>query len=514
MNKRILIVNCYFDDARQPVRRRIKALQAMGPAFLAGVFSPDRCDVRLYNEQYSGPLESEKLLSFPDMLVLTGLNTAFDRMRHLTAYARTKNKRVIVVAGGPAIRALPLYSARFFDYCCTGDIEELKTVIEAEFGLDHVSDALRENGWAIPRYDLAYWMKLGGYVESSRNCYFSCKFCSLTAENATYRQYDMDYICSQFKALGRKKRVLFIDNNFGSSNGRFLQERLEFLKQLKDAGYMGNWSAMASADFFSDENLEHAKASGCVALFSGVESFDSRSIENFGKNQNHRLPQIDMIKRCLNAGISFSYGLLLDIARRSVADMKKEIEFILDTHEIPLPSYISVAIPMLNTPFFYECAAGRQLLPHVKLRDLDGTTLTIKPFDSIEKVIQLIRDLRNFSGYRRKTVRHMKNFYHLYKRQIGISKIPFYLNGAAFLCFPNLFTAGPDVFRWNFKKSKRTFIGTTEPLDDAYKPAFRVDACYENFFQPTFLTNADGNINETLMPDMYQHSSLVMKRNN
>jgi len=30
MKKRILIVNCYFDDARQAVRRRIKPLQAMG----------------------------------------------------------------------------------------------------------------------------------------------------------------------------------------------------------------------------------------------------------------------------------------------------------------------------------------------------------------------------------------------------------------------------------------------------------------------------------------------------
>jgi len=65
----------------------------MAPAFLAGAFSPNLCEVKLYNEQFSGPLESEALLSWPDMLVLTGLNTAFDRMLHLTAYARTKNRK-------------------------------------------------------------------------------------------------------------------------------------------------------------------------------------------------------------------------------------------------------------------------------------------------------------------------------------------------------------------------------------------------------------------------------------
>lgn len=106
--KRVLIVNCYFDDSRQPLRRTTKIPQAMGPVYLAGAFSPARCDVRVYTELYSGPLEDEDLLSWPDMLVLTGLTNSFDRMLHLTAYARTKNSRVIVVAGGPPVRALPL----------------------------------------------------------------------------------------------------------------------------------------------------------------------------------------------------------------------------------------------------------------------------------------------------------------------------------------------------------------------------------------------------------------------
>src|SRR5438445_3916639 len=107
--KRILIVNCYVDETREPIQRTHKIPQAMGPAYLAGVFAPERCDLRLYSELASGPLEDESLLGWPDMLVLTGLTTALDRMLHLTAYARTKNPRVVVVAGAHAVPALPRY---------------------------------------------------------------------------------------------------------------------------------------------------------------------------------------------------------------------------------------------------------------------------------------------------------------------------------------------------------------------------------------------------------------------
>ena len=168
----------------------------MGAIFLAGAFSARFCDVRVYNEHHSGPLENEQLLSWPDMLVLTGLTTAFDRMLHLTAYARTKNPDVIVVAGGPPIRALPRYSRRFFDYCCLGDIEQMNDVIAEAFGEAYVA---QEN---LPRYDkaLVQWV---GHVESSRNCNFRGSFCSLTGEGGRYQKYDLEYIRKQIiAALG------------------------------------------------------------------------------------------------------------------------------------------------------------------------------------------------------------------------------------------------------------------------------------------------------------------------
>src|SRR5256714_12940928 len=210
--KRVLVVNCYFDDTRRPIRRTTKIPQAMGPVYLAGAFDRETCEVRLYNELTSGPLEDEQLLGWPDMLVMTGLTNGFDRMLHLTAYAKTKNPRVVVVAGGPAIRQLPRLAAQFFDYCCLGDIEELCDIARAALGARYVAAEM------MPRFDLAYWITWLGHIESTRYCNFRCSFCALTGEGHGYQTYNLDYIRRQMLAIRDKKHVLFIDNNFYGSD--------------------------------------------------------------------------------------------------------------------------------------------------------------------------------------------------------------------------------------------------------------------------------------------------------
>jgi hopanoid C-2 methylase len=145
--KRVLIVNTFFDQFRRLKGSPYRVPRAMGPVYLASAFSPARCDVRLYSERYSGPLEDVDLLGCADMLVLTGLTSSFDRMLHLTAYARALKEGVIVVAGGPSVRALPRRAQRFFDYACLGDIEQLQSIIRETLGADYVAEQ------PFPRFD-------------------------------------------------------------------------------------------------------------------------------------------------------------------------------------------------------------------------------------------------------------------------------------------------------------------------------------------------------------------------
>lgn len=506
LKKRILIVNCWFAELRVPVRSKTKIPQSMATAFLAGVFSPRLCDIKLYDEVYSGPLEDERLLAFPDMLVLTGLNTNFDRMLHITAYVKTKNKKAIVVAGGPAIRALSIYSKKFFDYCCVGDVEQLGEVIEDAFGKDYVSTTFLETGWVIPRFDLAYWTTIMNYVESSRNCYFRCNFCSLTAEKRQYQAYNIEYLRQQFMAMGRQSDIHFLDNNFASNDKQFVLDRFSLLKELSDAGYFKAWAAEVTSDFFLDEeNLELARDSGCKVLFSGVESFDKKALLNFKKYQNTCLPQVNTIQKCLNAGITFIYGIMFDLTTRPISELKEELDFITGSPEITLPTFISLAIPLLGTPFFYECLDQELFLPNIKLRDMDGATLILKPRDSLADAVKFVQGVQFLSGYKARVMRHMKDFFKNYKKVLPWRSMAVAQYCAFLLCAPKLPTTGSDIghiIRNGLKHPPRTFIGSTEPLDSVYKPAFSVDSRYEHYFKPTMLTDEKGYLSEALHPDL------------
>jgi hypothetical protein len=503
--KRILIVNCGVDELRVRMWRTRRLPFSMASAYLAGVLSPDLCRIILYDEIYSGPLEDEKLLSWPDMLILTGLNFTFDRMRHLTAYVRTKNKKTVVVAGGPCIRNIPRYAGRFFDYACTGDIEQLQEVIEEAFGRAYVSPAFLETGWAVPRYDLAYYMKDMVYVESSRYCNYRCNYCGLSADNQKYRPYDLAYLKAQFDALGKGKLLLFLDNNFGGPNRQFLRDRLAMLREHWRQKTFWRWSALVSNDFFfDDENLELARNSGCIGLFSGVESFDTQALISFNKYQNVHLPQVDIIKKCLEAGLTFYYGMLVDTSSRTLRDIGREIDYLLDTPQVTLPAFITLAVPLLGTPFFYECLAQKRFLPNVKIRDLDGRTLALKSLDPIPKVVQFVKNIQNFAGYRKRILRHTWEFSRIYRKKMPPESLLICIYSSLLLATPNLSTAPTSMGkvlmgRW---QHQRTYLSPTEGLDPFYRPAFRVDAQFESYFQPTMLTDGQGNLSEDLQADL------------
>ena len=158
--KKVLIVNCYFPEIREPIKRSNEVPNALAPVLLAGHFCPQTCDVRLYNEVNSGFIEvfEPELLEWPDMVVLTSLTAAFDRLLHVTAYVRSYNPNVIVAAGGHAVRALPRYSERFFDYTCLGDVEEITDVIRDSFGEQYVAREF------MPRYDMLNVARLDDWI--------------------------------------------------------------------------------------------------------------------------------------------------------------------------------------------------------------------------------------------------------------------------------------------------------------------------------------------------------------
>lgn len=467
--------------------------QALGPVYLAGAFHPELCEIRLYNEVASGPLLDEHLFAWPDMLVMTGLTNSFDRMLHLTACARTKNFKTIVVAGGPAIRALPLLAQQYFDYCCLGDIEEMQEVIADSFGREYVAQEM------LPRFDLAYWLRHINYVESTRNCNFRCSFCALTGEGHSYKKYELDYTRKQIMALGKMRRLIFADNNFYGNDRNHFFARLELIKQMRSAGYMKDWAALVTGDFFRDDkNLKIIREAGCRFLFSGVEAFDAQWLKSVNKAQNNLCPQVEMIRKCLEGGVLFSYGLIFDVDRRRITELRRELDLITNTPEITLPCFITLPIPLLGSPFFYECLNKESILPRTKLRDMDGSTLVCKPLDPIEDVVAFLGEMMTLRSYRWRVLKHSVNFVRNYYSTLSKSQLGVELVNAALLCAYSFATAPANPLVPTRRARSRTYVSTTEILDAVYTPSFRVASRYESYFQPTMVTDAGGQLSKEL----------------
>lgn len=494
--KKILIVNCYFPEMREPIKRRNEVPDALAPVLLGGYFSQEHCEVRLYNEVHSGFIEvfRPELLSWPDMVVLTGLTAAFDRLLHVSAYAKTANPKVITVAGGHGVRCLPVYSQQFFDYTCTGDVDQIRDVIQESFGAQYLSAEF------CPRYDLAYWIKRLGYAESTRNCNFKCSFCSLTGVGLKYNPQSLEYLESQMEAMGKRLIFFFNDNQLLGDGKDAFRARIERVQKRREAGQFKYWSGFVTDTFFWDEdNISLARETGCLSVFVGVESFDdSMWLKSVNKKQNSRMNQVELIQRCVEAGIIFQYGLVYDPSEQTLESMYHQLDLICEHPEIPAPNFIFMAIPFPGTPFFQDRYEKGLIQPNLRMRDLEGSTLGVKPRDPLDDVVHFIRNGRNFRGYRLRFLKHQAKFLWHYRHALGRDQMLLSSLTAAAILAPGSFSSPGALL---VRKGQRTNVAGTERLDAVYTPCLPVAEKYRSWFEPTRILDAKGELNPQLAED-------------
>jgi len=190
---------------------------------------------------------------------------------------------------------------------------------------------------------------------------------------------------------------------------------------------------------------------------------------------------------------------MVDVATRSVADLRRELDFITSTPEITLPSFVTLSIPLLGTPYFYECLKNRTILPETKLRDMDGTTILQHPVDPIEEVVKFVDDVQTMKGLHTRVIKHALGFTRLYRRKLTSMQMVLAVGAGLLVCAQPLTTSFTG-FGWARKRPRpRTYISTTEPLDHMYTPAFRVDSCFESYFKPTMVTDKQGELHGDIL---------------
>ena len=493
---RILIVNCYSDNHRHARGNALFAPQTMVTGALAGQLNAQTVDVRTWCEFKDGPYLRVQDLAWPTMLVLTGLNTAYDRMKHLSAYARTVNPQICVVAGGPTARMLPQLSRRYFDHVCVGDLDQLADVVEAEYGIGHRA------AQPSPRYDLMNWRGPLGYAESSKNCNFRCSFCSMTAEGRPFTQLALDDLERQLVPQAHRRCIMMLDQNFYGGSREGVYQRLERMKQLHQRGILKGWSALVTADFFKDtSNLARFKEAGCIGFFTGVETFDAGQIAAYNKKQNLVTPQLTVIRQCLEAGLVFHYGLIFDLYERSVADVTAELDILTSEPRITLPSFLSLAIPLLGTPLFKTRLRQKALLPHLKLRDMDGRSVMTRTVDTPEVATAFARRMDMGLLSKWKLMQRAGSLTWHYGRKLTPIAMTSAWADVVSMSFPRLGSAGREGF-FQPRTGGRTYFAPTEPLGTLYQPSIAIPEKYQHHFSPLHVTDAEGNLSPDLIDDL------------
>jgi hypothetical protein len=177
--------------------------------------------------------------------------------------------------------------------------------------------------------------------------------------------------------------------------------------------------------------------------------------------------------------------------------MRQELATILDTPSIPLPAFLSLTIPLLGTPYFQSCADEGRLLPHAKLRDMDGFTLMTRPLDDVEAVVPFVRNMEKLGGHNRDILRHSLGFYRTYRGALSARQMLASLANAARLCVPHLVHNRRNLRL--HRDETLTYLTTTQPLGPLYQPALPVAERYRDHFLPTMVTDADGALHPHIL---------------
>jgi hypothetical protein len=232
-----------------------------------------------------------------------------------------------------------------------------------------------------------------------------------------------------------------------------------------------------------------------------VESFSQAQLRNFQKKQNLILPQLETIRSCLQVGLVFSYGLIFDPATQSIDAMRDELMFVTGEARLPLPAFVSLAIPLLGTPMFLDCVRTGSFLPRAKLRDMDGFTVMTRPLDPVDQVALFARRLAHLEGFGWRILNHCFGFYANYRRRLSARQMAHLLANSARLAIPSVMHRRELPAR-RFAEERLTYLTTTQPLGPLYTPHFRVSETLRGHFLPTMVTDEAGVVNPELTANL------------
>ncbi|MFC6997809.1 B12-binding domain-containing radical SAM protein [Rufibacter roseus] len=294
-----------------------------------------------------------------------------------------KKRGKLVVAGGPHVTYCQEEALTYFDAIVTGEAENVWPALlqDIEYGQlqpIYAGSPCDMTNLPTPRYDLLpnrFFIKK--VIQATRGCPFSCSFCTVPSLNPGFRLRPVEDVVrdasyDQFPHWWQRKIVWFWDDNL-TIKRPYIRQLLTEMVPLKKW-----WLTQASMDIAKDpELLDLMKASGCIGVFLGIESFGVESLADANKKQNKIANYKEAVKAIRKRGIAVMAGFIAGFDHddeQSIINMADQLMEI----GIDVP-FLSIMTPFRGTPIYTKLEMEGRMLPERSWNFYNGYNVAFKP---------------------------------------------------------------------------------------------------------------------------------------
>jgi radical SAM superfamily enzyme YgiQ (UPF0313 family) len=274
-----------------------------------------------------------------DLVIFSAMIVQKNDLLELIAIAQQHHKKVAV--GGPYPTSMPQdMEAAGVDYLILdeGEITLPLFVAAIQAGATHGRFTAQGEKpdvtiTPIPRYDLLEMAQYDSMsVQFSRGCPFQCEFCDIIVlYGRKPRTKTPGQLLAELDALyaqGWRGGVFMVDDNF-IGNKRNVKLLLKELKTWqKDHGYPFRFDTEASLDLAQDDELiDLMLECNFAAVFMGIETPDTDSLQLTKKFQNTRSSLLDSIDKVTRAGLRVIAGFIVGFDGEKSGAGQRIVEF-------------------------------------------------------------------------------------------------------------------------------------------------------------------------------------------
>lgn len=339
--------------------------------------TPSDHEVRVFHQQ----IDKIDLNTSADVIAISFFSGFAMAAFNLAVEFKKRGKTLI--AGGPHVTYCQEEALRYFDAVVTGEAENvwpglLKDLESGQLQPVYSGTPCDMKGLPTPRYDLLpdrFFIKK--VLQATRGCPFSCSFCTVPSLNPGFRLRPVEDVVrdasyDKFPYWWQRKIVWFWDDNL-TIRRPYIKQLLNEMIPLKKW-----WLTQASMDIGKDpELLDLMKASGCIGVFLGIESFGTDSLADANKRQNKITNYKEAVSEIRKRGIAVMAGFIAGFDHddeQSIVNMADQLMEI----GIDVP-FLSIMTPFRGTPIYNKLQEEGRILSDRNWNFYNGYNVAFKP---------------------------------------------------------------------------------------------------------------------------------------